>query len=80
MQEGVKINGDINWRSNCGNLSFIIPVEPVADLLKGTPASIERVITGLDKFRTRAVEKEEGNSTMYTEQILKGMLKSLEQA
>ncbi len=61
-------------------LIFIILVEPVADLLKGTPANIERVITALDKVRTRAVEKDEGNSTMYTEQMLKGLLKSLEQA
>ncbi|KAF8350524.1 hypothetical protein F5887DRAFT_939680, partial [Amanita rubescens] len=52
-------------------------VEPVAELLKGTPANIERMITGLDKVRTRAVEKDEGNSTMYTEQMLKGLLKSL---
>lgn len=54
---------------------FFIPVDPVAELLKKTPANIERAISGLDKVRTRAVEKEEGNSTVYSEQMLKSLLK-----
>ncbi|KAF8743601.1 hypothetical protein AX14_001665 [Amanita brunnescens Koide BX004] len=50
-------------------------VDPVTDLLKKTPANIERVIAGLDKVRARAVEKDEGNSTMYSEQMIKSLLK-----
>jgi len=50
-------------------------VDPVTDLLKKTPANIERAIAGLDKVRSRAVEKDEGNSTMYSEQMIKSLLK-----
>jgi hypothetical protein len=56
-------------------LIFYIPVDPVTDLLKKTPANIERAIAGLDKVRSRAVEKDEGNSTMYSEQMIKSLLK-----
>lgn len=50
--------------------------EPVAQVLREVPVNIERIIAAQEK-RCRAQEKEEGNSTLLTEDILKDLLKKL---
>lgn len=55
---------------------FCFQAEPVIQELKTVPANIERVIATQEK-KSRAQEKEEGNSTLLTEETLKELLKKL---
>ncbi|KAK2466750.1 hypothetical protein APHAL10511_001008 [Amanita phalloides] len=45
-------------------------VEPVAQVLKVTPANVEREIAGIEKIRGKSAEKEEGNSTTVISSFL----------
>ncbi|PFH54161.1 hypothetical protein AMATHDRAFT_451 [Amanita thiersii Skay4041] len=48
-------------------------VEPVVETLKTTPGKVEKTIAGLEK-KSKASEKEEGNSSILTGQVLKELL------
>ncbi|KAF8637400.1 hypothetical protein AX17_002895 [Amanita inopinata Kibby_2008] len=63
------------WTRLQGNMEEI--VAPVAEMVKLTPANVERTIGGLEK-KSKAAERDEGNSSILTEGQLKDLLKRLE--
>ena len=69
-------NAELWFGSVLEKANLYISVNPVAELLKATPANVERVIAEIDE-KSGIIEKEEGNSRIYTEEMLRGLLKAL---